>query len=225
MAQNCFLTGVFFHLKNFGGDGQNQTEHAAHDAKHQDGNDNVIHSCSLLLPLSPDRQAREAHEGQSHQSRGDQGDGKAFKALGTVGKDVALTDAGKQHDRQQKAEASGNTVNHRLNEIKVALNVQQSHAQNGAVGGNQRQINAQCRIQGRHGLLQKHLDELHQGGNDENEHHSLHVQKVKLHQNVLVDDPRDGGGQTHDERHSDTHTHSGVQLLGNAKEGAAAEKL
>jgi predicted amidohydrolase YtcJ len=51
--------------------------------------------------------------------------------------------------------------------------VQQHNAEHRAVGGDQRQVDAQGGIQGGHGLLEEHLDELDQRGDDQDESQGL----------------------------------------------------
>ena len=150
----------------------------------------------------------------------------ACAPLGVLAGDLQLlADSGEQEDGQQEAQTAGDTVDHRLNEVVAVLHVQQHNAQNCAVGGDQGQIHAQSGIQSGHGLLEEHLDELHQRSDDQNECHGLHVSQIQRDQDVLVHHKAHGGGQTHNEGNGHAHAHCGIHLLRNTQEGAAAQEL
>ena len=55
-----------------------------------------------------------------------------------------------------------------------------------------------------------------------NESHSLHITQIQGHQHKFVNQPAGRGGQGHDEGDRHTHTQGGIDLLGNAHEGADA---
>ncbi len=55
------------------------------------------------------------------------------------------------------------------------LHVQQRRRQNRAVGGNQRQVNAQRLIKQRAGFMHHHLGELHHYGDHQNEGNSTQI--------------------------------------------------
>ena len=87
--------------------------------------------------------AREAHEGQGQESRRHEGYREAVEALGVVGKLQPVAHARKQHDGDEEAEAAGDAVDDALDEVVVVLHVQQHDAEDGAVGGDERQENAE----------------------------------------------------------------------------------
>ena len=114
---------------------------------------------------------------------GDQRDGEAVKGLGVVAGDLQLlADSREQEDGQQEAQTTGDAVDHGLDEVVVILGIQQSHAQHGAVGGDQGQVDAQRGVQGGDVLLQEHFHKLHQTGNDQNVGHGLHELQMQGHQ-------------------------------------------
>ena len=225
-GQTCLdlgQAGIHLYLKDLGGHRQDQAEHDGKSAKDHNGpNDSSkFHNSSSL----PDLQAAEAHEGQSHQAGGDQRDGEALEGLGTVAGNLQLlADGGKQEDGQQEAQTTGDAVDHGPDEVVVILHVQQGDAQHGAVGGDQGQVHAQGGVQGGDVLLQEHFHELHQTGDDQDEGHGLHELQVQRDEDQ-VHQVAECGGQTHNEGHGRAHAHGGVDLLGHAQEGAAAQEL
>ena len=167
----------------------------------------------------------EAHESQSDEAGGHQGDREALESLGPLGELHPLPDAGKDHDDQQEADAAGDAVHDALNKAVAILGVLQHHAQHSAVGGDQGQVHTQGLIEGGHGLLEEHLDELHQRGDDQNVGHGLHEGQAHGNQNELIDGPTDGGGQAHDEDNRQPHAGGSLDLFGNTHEGADAQEL
>ena len=59
----------------------------------------------------------------------------------------------------------------------------------------------------------------------EDERQRLQEREAERHEHVLVDDPADGGRETHDESDRETHADGGIDLIGTAEERAAAEEL
>lgn len=151
--------------------------------------------------------------------------GNPRKLSGHSGLLNPLADRGEQDDGQGKAQAAGEAIDQRLQEIVVLLDVQKRHAQYGAVGGDEGQVDAQGLIQGGHALFQKHLHHLHNGGNDENESSSLHVPQVQRREDIVVHCPGNHGGQGHDEGDRYAHAQGSVRLFGHTHEGADAQKL
>ena len=130
-----------------------------------------------------------------------------------------------QSSRRSRTEAARDAVDQRLDEVIAVLNVQQGHAEDGAVRRDEGQVDAQRLIQRGDGLLQEHLDELHKGGDDEDEHDGLHVHEFQRHEQELVDGPGGRRGDAHDERDGEAHAGGGVDLARAAEERAAAEEL
>ena len=171
----------------------------------------------MLRPEKP-------NECQSQQAGGDQCDGEALEALGALSLVDALTDGSEQDDSQSEAQAAGSTVDSAQQEVVAFLNVYQNNTQNGAVGGDQGQEHAQSLVQSGDKLLQEHFHNLNQGGNDQNEGNGLHVLQVQCHQNQ-VNTIANGRSQGHNEGNSHAHAQSGIDLLGNAHEGADTVEL
>ena len=99
-------------------------------------------------------------------------------------------------DRPAQAEAEGGSerMGHRLKQgVALGLGVQDRDSQDGAVGGDQGQEDAQGLVQGRVGLLEKHLGELDQRGDDEDEDHRLEVPEIQGGPGQDVDQIVSGG--------------------------------
>ena len=75
-----------------------------------------------------------------------------------------------RHDRQGKSEPGTCTdgVYEALDEVVFFLGLEQGQAEYGAVGGDERQKNAQCTEQSGAEFLDDHFHELHRGGDDGN---------------------------------------------------------
>ena len=52
MAEDCFLTGILFDLKDLGGHGQDQAEQGAQNTEHRNGSNNISHLSYLLTKPS-----------------------------------------------------------------------------------------------------------------------------------------------------------------------------
>ena len=177
--------------------------------------------------------AGEAHEGHGHDGRRNQGNGHALEGLRAAALVHLAAHAGEQHHGQQEAQAGAQGVEHGLGEAgaeagllhQVVVDVADAHAQHRAVGGDQGQVHAQGGVQGGDVLFQDDLHQLHQGGDDQDEHDGLKVFQLQAVEHEVLDGIGDGGGQQHHE--DDGHAHAGglVQLLGHAQEGADAQEL
>ena len=147
-GQTCtdfLLLGVYFNVEYLGRIGEQRAEHGAERTQHRNGEKNRFH---IFTPsLSEYLHAAEAHEGESHKSSGHEADGESLEALGVLGKLNTLTHACKQDDREQEAKAAGDAVDNGFEEVVLILNVQQNDAQNGAVGGDKGQVDAQRGVQ------------------------------------------------------------------------------
>src|SRR5574343_2018436 len=97
-------------------------------------------------------QAGEAHEGERHQAGGDHRDGGAAEIERDIGALDAFADAGEQDQYQREADRTAGAEEQRLDEVVAVGDVEQRHAEHGAVGGDQRQVDAQCLLQRRRGL-------------------------------------------------------------------------
>ena len=101
---------------------------------------------------------------------------------GTSGLSYPTQPALDEETKHGKAQSAGSAVDHAQQEVVALLHVDQHHAQNGAVGGDQGQVHAQRLVQRGDALLQEHLHHLHDGGDDQNEGDGLHVVQSQLHQ-------------------------------------------
>ena len=117
--------------------------------------------------------------------------------------------------------AAGGTVDDTLQEIIACLHSHQRHAQHGAVGGDHGQEHAQSLIKGGDALFQEHFHHLHDGGDDQNEGHGLHILQIQSDQQQ-IHGPAGSGSQRHDEGDRHAHAQGGVDVFGNAHEGADA---
>ena len=134
-----------------------------------------------LLSSGPENgfhDAAEAHEGQGGHSRSHQGDGQALEALGGDGLLHPAAHAGEQDHGHQEADAGAGGADDALREIIAIVDVQDGHAQDGAVGGDQGQIHTQRLVQRGDELLQHVLQQLHQDGDDQDEHDGLEIAQV-----------------------------------------------
>ena len=75
-----------------------------------------------------------------------------------------------------------------------------------------------------HALLHEHLDELHQGCDEKNEHDGLQIVDSEGLQHAGVNHGGKNRRQEDDENNRAAHTGGGVGLLGDADEGAEAEE-
>ena len=103
---------------------------------------------------------------------------QALKAGRSHGLLHTAADAGEQDHSYQEADAGAGGADDGLNEVVAVVNVQNGHAQDGAVCGDQGQIYAQCLIQSRDKLLQEVLQKLYQDGDDQDEHDGLEIAQV-----------------------------------------------
>jgi hypothetical protein len=117
------------------------------------------------------------------------------------------------------------TEKQRLDKIMLVGDIQQRHAEHRAVGGDQRQVDAEHLVQQRAGLLDHHLGELHDGGDGDDERQRAQVLEPERHQQVVVDDVAGAGGDGEHEGGRRAHAEGRLELPGNAHERAQAEDL
>src|SRR3989344_5651810 len=203
-----------------------------HDGgEHTDGEENfVTHQFVPSLQLY----ARERHEAQRHQSDGDEGDAKPLQTIRHVAVLELLANTRQQRDRQRPGQAGAHAVHHALAEVVVALDHEQRATHDGAVHGDQRQEHAQRVVQAGYVLIERHLENLHDGRDhtdvaQQTQEAQVHFrqagpgQRTALEQ-VGVDQVvgRYGDGLHHDDR--DTQTDGGFHLLRDRDEGTHAEE-
>lgn len=125
----------------------------------------------------------------------------------------------------QEANAGTKSIDQCLTIVFILCQNQLRNAQHGAVGGNQRQVNAKCLIQSRHGFFQDGFNQLHQRCNDQNEHNHLQVLHVVGLEQVLVDWESNRSGNKHNRDNSHAHAGCGVQLLETPRNGQIPRNL
>jgi hypothetical protein len=101
--------------------------------------------------------------------------------------------------------------------------VEQRHAEHRAVGGDQRQVDAQHLVQHRAGLLDHQFGELHDGGDGDDEGQRAQVFELVGHQQPAVDQVAGAAGHGEHEGGRRAHAERGLQLLRHAHERAQAE--
>ena len=105
------------------------------------------------------------------------------------------------------------------------VDIEQRHAQHRAVGGDERQENAQQAIQGRAGFPHHHLGKLHHNRNDQNKGQGAQVEHVQWDQDPGINQPCANGGHRHYEGGRQPHAHCRLQLFGDAHKRAQAKEL
>ncbi len=113
----------------------------------------------------------------------------------------------------------------RFNKVVAVGDIEQRHAEHGAVGGDQRQVDAERLLQGRRGLGDDHFGQLDDGRDGDDEGQRAQVFQPEWNEQVVVDDVAGAGGQGQHEGRGGTHAVGCFQFLGNAHEGAKTENL
>ena len=175
--------------------------------------------------------AAEAHEGHSQQAGHDEGDGHALHPLGDVHHGQLLTYGSEDGESQAEAESGGNGKDDAGQEVRLkplsvvgALSHKDSYAEDGAVGGDEGQEDAERLVQCGRYLLQDDLHHLHEGGDDEDEGDGLQIDQVVLDQENL-NEIGDNRGDGEHESHSSGHTKCGIHFLRHTEERADPEEL
>jgi hypothetical protein len=107
----------------------------------------------------------------------------------------------------------------------LLLGIEQGHTEYRAVGGDQRQEDAQYLVQHRAGLVHDRFGELHHHGDHQDEGDGAQVFQAERFEQVLVDQVAADRGKRQNERRRQPHAHGGFQLARDTHEGAQAEKL
>lgn len=148
----------------------------------------------------------EAHERKTEKTRRHKHDCHSAHPLRDINHGQLLTYASENDQRDGKTYGRGESVNDTLDKRILFLDDQYGNAKHGAVGGNQRQVNAQCLVKGRRNFLQDYLNHLHKGGNDKDESDCLEVlqphgvEDVDLHK--VRHDCRKGKHEGHGRAHA-----------------------
>jgi hypothetical protein len=101
--------------------------------------------------------------------------------------------------------------------------VEQRHAEHRAVGGDQRQVDAQHLVQQRAGLLDDQFGELHDRGDHDDEGQRAQVAEIEGLQQVVVDQVAGAGADGEHEGRGRAHADGGLELLRHAHERAQPE--
>ena len=71
-----------------------------------------------------------------------------------------------------------------------------------AVGRDQWQVNTECIVNGRRGLFQEHLHNLHKAGDDQNEYDRLKDSEMQRNEQKIIQQASNTGGEGNDENNS-----------------------
>ena len=137
----------------------------------------------------------------------------------------SFADAGEEHEREREADCGGAAIDGALEQSEVVLGADQGGSEDRAVGGDQRQIDAQRVVERLGEDLQEDLQDLHQPRDDQDEHDGAQIGYAVGDQQEVVDarghEARDG----HHEDDRAAHAQGGLGGFGDAQEGADAENL
>jgi len=170
-------------------------------------------------------QPRKTHERQRQQAGDDETNWRAGECSRGLRQRQALAQAGEQQQHQREAERRTKAVQQAVHEIEFLLHIQQRHTQHSAVGGDQRQVDAEHLIQARAGLADDHFGELHGTGDDQNERQDAQVFDAQRLQHPVFQHPgrRRREGQHKGGGHA--HAQCAVHLLRHTHERAEAEEF
>lgn len=99
------------------------------------------------------------------------------------------------------------------------------HAEHGAVGRDQREIDAHRAVERGGKLLDYHLDHLHERGDDEDEHDDFEIFQPQRDEEVFVQRIGDEAGERHHEGDGDPHAERAGSALGDAQKRADPQEL
>ena len=107
----------------------------------------------------------------------------------------------------------------------LLVGVQKGDAEDGAVGGNQRQVNAEEAVQYRASLGDEHFGEADEDGDGDDEADGAQVAQAEGFEEVGVEQVGADGGEGEDEGGGKSHAEGGVDFARDAHERAEAEEL
>ena len=176
--------------------------------------------------------ATEAHEGKSQEASGDESYGHTVHTFGNAYEAQLLAQSGKHDECQGEAERGGQGEDDAGEEVGLktlavvsAVGHEDSHAEDAAVGGNQRKEHAERLIERGRELLQHDFDHLHEGSDDEDEGDGLQILQAEGVEHPYLHEIGDDGGNDQHEGYGQAHALGGLYFLGYAEEGADAEEL
>ena len=116
-----------------------------------------------------------------------------------------LTKSCKEHHGEQEADACGESIDDAFEQVVVLLNDEDGHTEDAAVGGDEGKEHAECLIEGGHGLLENHLNHLHQGCNDKDECNRLKIFESKGVEHIDLNEVGHDSGNDQDGGHCHAH--------------------
>src|SRR5574341_652858 len=127
-----------------------------------------------------------------------------------------------EHQRQREPGAGPEGEDDPLHQRVFPVGLEDRQGEDRAIGGDEREGDAQ-RAEGRRGeLLDHHFDDLHEGGDDDDEGDESEVGRVR--EDEGVEGPHRERRHDEDERVRGAHAERGVDLARDPEEGAEAEK-
>ena len=133
--------------------------------------------------------------------------------------------ASEEHHGETEAECGGCGVDYGVEEVEVFLCHDNGYAEYGAVCGNQGEVDAEGCVESGGGFLDNNLEHLDQYGDDEDEGYGLDELKAKGDEDVVLEQPCDGGGHGHYEGDGHAHSEGRVDVFGDSDEWTYAEEL
>ena len=125
---------------------------------------------------------------------------------------------------KEEAEPGAKCVEQGLKIVVTAVDVADADTEHSTVCCDQGKENTQGFIQADHVFLHEHLDQLHEGSDDQDEDDGLQISDALAVQELL-NRPCNSSCQNHDEGNGNAHARSALTVLGNTKEGADAQEL
>jgi len=137
----------------------------------------------------------------------------------------AFAQAGKDQQHQREAKGGAKTIDQALEKTHLLLDGEQRQAEHRAVGGDQRQVDAERLIQRRRRFLDDHLDELHGRRDDQDEGENPQIAEIERRQQPVLEHPGGGARQGDDEGRGKAHPQRAVHVAGDPHEWTKPEKF
>ena len=136
---------------------------------------NVIISTTSLLESAKSGESDERHR---EDSRRHQSDRRPLERGGRRGELQPFAQTGEEQQRQREADSGKESEHSRLQHRVVVVRIDGRRTEHRAVGGDERQVDAQRLIEHRAELLEHDLDQLHQRRDDEDE--KQHLEEAEI---------------------------------------------
>ncbi len=130
-----------------------------------------------------------------------------------VGAFHAFADAGEQDQGEGEADGAAETEEQGFDEVVLESYIEQRHAENRAVGGDQGQVDAQYLMQQRTGFLDDQLGQLNDGGDGDDERQGAQIFQMIWCEQPAVDDEAGAAGHGENERGGRAHAERGLQFF------------